>query len=488
MSDHLEDLQPAEVWNYFAEILKIPRPSKKEEKISEYVIEFAERQGLTWKKDRVGNILISKPATSGMESVKKVVLQSHLDMVGEKNSDIDHDFEKDPIDTFIENGWLTAKGTTLGADDGIGIATQLSILAADNIKHGPVECLFTIDEESGMTGAAGLDPDLLSGNILINLDSEDEGELFIGCAGGMDTVATFSYRQEAVPEDFVGLEIHLNGLIGGHSGDEIHKGLGNSNKILNQFLWESSQRYDIRIHRFDGGKMRNAIPREGSCILAISPAHRDDFVNDFYGFFTHVRSEYSKTDPNLDMKIREVKVPSTSIDPETQKGVLESIHDCPHGVVAWSKEIDGLVETSTNLASVKFTGKEKIVITTSQRSSLDTAKNDIAGKIEHLFSEAGAEVIHSDGYPGWEPKRDSEIVRITEEAYIRLFNTSPDVKAIHAGLECGLFLEKYPALDMISFGPTIKGAHSPDERIKIDTVQRFWDLLIEVLENVPEEE
>lgn len=481
----LENLQPTEVWKYFSEILEIPRPSKKEEKIIEYLLNFAQEQKLEALKDDAGNVLIRKPATKGMEDRASVILQSHVDMVCEKNSDVEHDFDADPINAFIDGEWVTAKGTTLGADDGIGIAAQLAILASTTIKHGPIECLFTVDEETGLTGAFELKPNFFKSQILLNLDSEDEGELFIGCAGGIDTVITFAFETEKVPSDFEAFQIAVTGLKGGHSGDDIDKGLGNSIKIINRFLWKGTNKYDLRISSIDGGNLRNAIPREAFATFVM---HKDDVKSMkemFEGFHDDVISEYQAVEPKLSIKLKPAEMPQWVIDEPTQYDLLNALYACPHGVIAMSKQISGLVETSTNLAAIKIIQDNQILVTTSQRSSIDSSRADIANMVESVFRLANANVVHTGGYPGWAPNTNSEILNITKKSYKNLFSVEPIVRAIHAGLECGLFLEKYPTLDMISFGPTIKGAHSPDERINIETTDKFWKLLLDVLENIP---
>ena len=479
-------LQPKEVMSFFHEILQIPRPSKKEEKIIAYLENFARNHNLPFRKDEAGNVLISKPATKGKEKVKIVILQSHLDMVCEKNSDTVHDFDKDPIRGYVDGEWVKARGTTLGADDGIGIAAQLAILASDSVVHGPIECLFTVDEETGLTGAFALQKDFFRGKILINLDSEDEGELFIGCAGGADTVAAFSFQKETPPTGMNAFKLSVTGLKGGHSGDDIHKGLGNSNKILNRFLWSLNRKTGIRLSEFDGGNLRNAIAREAFAVFMIDRDQTAHAKELFGQYANDVRKELHATEPGLSLKLEETSGPDFVIDKPTQDALLNSLYACPHGVIAWSQTIEGLVETSTNLASVKFKG-DRIEVSTSQRSSVESSKWDIAYMVEAVFLLAGASVKHGEGYPGWTPDKNSEILRISEAAYERLFKTKPVVRAIHAGLECGLFLEKYPDLDMISFGPTIKGAHSPDERLHIESNVKFWELLLEVLKKVPEE-
>ena len=481
----LSELNPKAVWQYFEDICQIPRQSKKEEKIIEFLLDFGKENNLDTKRDEIGNVLISKPATKGKENVKTVVLQSHIDMVCEANEGTNHNFDTDPIKPRIDGEWVKATGTTLGADDGIGVAAQMAILTSTDIEHGPIECLFTVDEETGLTGAFALQPGFFEGKILINLDSEDEGELFIGCAGGIDTLVTFEYEQEKIPQDHVGFKLSATGLNGGHSGDEIDKGLGNSLKIMNRFLWNAYNEFDLKIGDFDGGRARNAIPREAFAHVSVHKEEKADFISLFNDFVPAIKAELAITEPKLELSIQETDLPEFAIDEDTQFALLNALYACPHGVYAMSIELKGLVETSTNLASIKFIEGNKIFITTSQRSSIETARYDIASKVESVFRLAGASVKHGDGYPGWKPNTNSEIMKITEKSYEKLFGVKPVVRAIHAGLECGLFLEKYPYLDMISFGPTIKGAHTPEERINIETNQKFWDLLLDVLKNIP---
>jgi len=485
MNEHLLSLEPKSVWAYFKEILEVPRPSKKEEKIIRYVLDFGKKHQLETLQDEVGNVLIRKPATQGMENKKPVVLQSHLDMVCEKNSDKEHDFENDPIGTHIKDGWVYANGTTLGADDGIGVAAQLAILVAKDIPHGPLECLFTVDEETGLTGAFGLKPGFLKGKILLNLDSEDEGQLFIGCAGGQDTLAWLPFDKEAVPEGYASYKIMVSGLKGGHSGDDINKGHGNANKMLNRFLWESKEELGLKLSLFAGGNLRNAIAREAYAIVLLPEDKEPDLIMFVQNYQEIFRSEYHVTEPDLAFNFSKTEMPDFVLDEDSVFQLLNAIYACPHGVLAMSQEIDDFVETSTNLASVKFE-EDEVLITTSQRSSVESEKIDATNMVTSVFNLAGAHTETSDGYPGWTPNPNSVIVDITEKAYKRLFKTEPEVLAIHAGLECGLIGDKYPGMDMISFGPTIKGAHSPDERIEIESVQKFWDLTLDVLKNIPE--
>jgi dipeptidase D len=482
----IPELNPSEVWGYFAEMLCIPRISKKEEKIIAYLTSFAEEHKLSYQKDQVGNLLISKPATKGMENRKGVILQSHVDMVGEKQAGVKHDFDKDPIQAHLEDGWVKAKGTTLGADDSIGIAASLAILASGNIAHGPLECLFTIDEESGMTGALGLQPGFLKGSILLNLDSEDEGEIFIGCAGGADTIATYRFKKIRTKRKFTALRVRVEGLQGGHSGDEIHRGFGNSIKILNRFLWNVDRRFKIRLAGMEGGKARNAIPREAEAVICL-PARSLQLINVYFESFKGIlKKELEAVEPDFNMTLEQVDLPDSVMTRKRQRRLFNVLYACPHGVIAMSQEIEGLVETSTNLASIKSLDEETLEIVTSQRSSVESAKQDATDRMASLFALLGATVRHSDGYPGWKPDMSSEVLKLSEQVYRDLFNQDPDVKAIHAGLECGLFLQKYPRLDMISFGPTIKGAHTPEERIRIDTVDKFWKFLLAILEQIPE--
>ncbi len=483
----LGSLNPAPLWIYFEEICSIPRLSKNEGKIRKYLLEFAKKNNLEAKDDSVGNILIIRPASKGFENRKTVVLQSHMDMVGEKNADHKHDWSTDPIVPFIDEGWVCASGTTLGADDGIGIAAQLAILTDNSIKAGPIECLFTVDEESGMTGAINLQPDFFTGRILLNLDSEDEGILFIGCAGGMDTVGTMKYRM--VPtrsEGMCALDISVTGLHGGHSGDEIHKGYGSSVKIMNRILWKLANIHLISIAKFDGGNLRNAIPRESFSTIVIDLTIKKaitDFITDFSRV---ISEEFSDLEPDLKITVKDTTLPHAVMDKENQTKLINAISCCPHGAISWSKDMDDLVETSTNLASVKFSENNTVRIITTQRSSIESAKHDVSAMVKSCLALAGAEVVHSDGYPGWKPNMNSEILRIARESYESLFGKEPLIRAIHAGLECGLIYEKMKGIDMISFGPTIRGAHTPEEKIEIRTAQMFWDLLIDIIGRMPE--
>lgn len=482
----IQSLLPNSVWTYFHQICQIPRPSKNEQKIIDYLLVFGKKMGLEAIQDKTGNVLIKKSASKGMENLKGVVLQSHVDMVCEKNSNVSHDFLIDSILPFIDGDWVKAKGTTLGADNGIGVAYMLAVLASSEIKHGPLECLFTIDEETGLTGAFGLEPDFLHGKILINLDSEDDGIVFIGCAGGVDTLGCFKPEFEKSPEGSFAFQVSVSGLKGGHSGDDIHRGLGNANKILNRYLWDTSRNMDLRLADLSGGNLRNAIAREAFATCVV-PYHKKEEVRVLWNMFlVDIENEFKHTEQNISFIMESAEIPSQVFTASFQSQLLNTIYAMPHGVLAMSQEITGLVETSTNLASVKMNDGD-LWITTSQRSSVESSKFDAANMVESVLLLGGAEVTHSDGYPGWTPNTNSEILKITIDCYEKRYGLKPEVKAIHAGLECGLFLSKYPNLDMISIGPTIKGAHSPNERVLISSVTKYWDHLLDVLAAIPHE-
>ena len=479
-----ENLQPAVVFHYFHEVCQVPRPSKKEEKIRAFLENFAKERGLEYKTDETGNILIKKPATPGFENMKCVVLQSHMDMVCEKNNDTVHNFDTDPIETYIDGEWMRAKGTTLGADNGIGVATELAILASDDIQHGPLECLFTVDEETGLTGAFALKEGFMSGDILINLDSEDEGELFIGCAGGAGTIAQFPCPMVDAPADSFSFRVTVKGLCGGHSGDDINKNRANANKVLNRFLVKLMNQYDLHIADIKGGNLHNAIPREAHAVCTVPMKDKEAVRVALNVFLAEVENEFSVTEPNLTMELESEASVAQVIEKTAADKFLHAIHAVYNGVFAMSQDIEGLVETSTNLASIKIVDG-KIVVGTSQRSSILSSREAMSQTVSSAFLLGGAEVTVGDGYPGWKPNPSSEILKVSVESYKKLFGVEPKVKAIHAGLECGLFLEKYPSLDMVSFGPTLRGVHSPDERMLIPTVDKFWRHLLDVLVNIP---
>ncbi|KAA6300175.1 MAG: Cytosol non-specific dipeptidase [Candidatus Ordinivivax streblomastigis] len=481
----MDRLQPSALFHYFYEISAIPRPSKKEEKIIAYLKAFGEKHRLETKVDEAGNVLIKKPATPGKEQVQTVILQSHVDMVCEKNSDVDHDFLTDAIQIEIAGEWMKAKGTTLGADNGIGVAAGLAVLDAGDMEHGPLECLFTVDEETGLTGAFALKEGYLSGNILLNLDSEDEGELFIGCAGGIRTAGTLAFKEIPVPDDYFFFKVTVKGLRGGHSGCDIHLRRGNANKILNRFLTQLTAKYEMYLCEINGGNLHNAIPREAYAVCAAPNEFKHAICTALNVFVSEMENEFSTVEPDLKLILESETSRTSAIDKDATNRLLKTIYALPHGVYAMSQDIPELVETSTNLASVKMQENNTIRIETSQRSSVLSACEDIATTVRSVFELAGIEVQSNEGYPGWKPNPESTILKIAMESYKKLFGTDAKIKAIHAGLECGLFLAKYPSLDMLSFGPTIRGVHSPDEKILIPTVEKFWRHLVDILGNIP---
>ncbi|MDR2384111.1 MAG: aminoacyl-histidine dipeptidase [Tannerella sp.] len=480
----IKDLSPKEVWNYFYEITQVPRPSKKEGKIIEYIEGVSQKHKISIKKDKVGNLLLFKEATKGYEDFPTVILQAHIDMVCEKNSNIKHDFEKDPIKTVINGEWLCAEGTTLGADNGIGVAAALAVITSKDVEHGPVECLFTVDEETGLTGANALQKDFMTGKILLNLDSEDEGEIFIGCAGGKNTTVTFNYSAENASKTDNYFKIAVSGLNGGHSGGDIHKGLGNANKILARFLYQLLNKYEFTLAEIEGGNLHNAIAREAFALIGTDAKNKEKIRALLNVFAADIEKELKSVDSNVKLTMETAAPPEKNIPNALKTNLIHALLACPHGVIGMSHDIEGLVETSTNLASVKMTGNNKIVIITSQRSSIESAKNAVADQVAAVFKLAGAKVMHGDGYPGWMPNADSRILEVAKNSYRKLFGKDAKIMAIHAGLECGLFLEKYPYLDMISFGPTLRSVHSPDERIEIKTVDMWWKHLLDILKNV----
>ena len=476
----ITSLQPNSVWKYFHAINQIPRPSKKEGKMIAYLMETGKSLGLETLKDEAGNVLIRKPATPGKEQVTPIIFQAHMDMVCEKNSDVDFNFETDAIRTRIDGEWLKAEGTTLGADDGIGVAMALAILESKDIAHGPIECLFTVDEETGLTGAYALQKDFLRGKMLLNLDSEDEGQFFIGCAGGKNTEITIDFEEEDVPKNSKAFRVMVKGLQGGHSGDDINKKRGNAIKILTRILHEATFAYDAELAHIDGGNLHNAIAREASATLVMQSHLEEEFTNYIRTFGETVRHELKNSDAGVQVEIEPVALPAKVIDNYTQCDLVQALYACPHGVLAMDQDIEGFVETSTNLASVKTVGKQ-IKIVTSQRSSIESKKDDAANMVASAFELMGAEVEFGDGYPGWSPNGDSKVLKLMKQAYQNIFKKDPQVLVIHAGLECGLIGEKYPVMDMISYGPTLRGVHSPDEKLLIRTVQEVWDLTLEFI-------
>lgn len=483
MREEIAKLNPSRVWHYFLEITKVPRQSKNEEKILQYLIDFAKSHNLEYEQDKTGNLVIRKTASADSKSQRMVVLQSHMDMVCEKNEDVEFNFDTDPIEPYLEDGWVKAKGTTLGADDGIGMATQLALLESTGITHPALECLFTVDEETGLTGAFGLDKNFLKGDILLNLDSEDDGQIFIGCAGGVDTHVELPYKKENVPANHESYRLKVYGLRGGHSGDDIHKGFGNANKILTRLMWESTDKFGLRFSSFDAGSAHNAIAREGAGVVLVPQDKAGAYEKYIAEMEKTIRKELHVTEPNVKLRLEKTGVPEYVVDEEAHFKLLNSLYACAHGVIAWSQDIEGFVETSTNLAVVK-TKEDHFFILNSHRSSVESAKENAKNMVSAAFRLAGAKVGHGDGYPGWAPNPDSEIVKLTAKSYEGLFQEKPEVLAIHAGLECGLIGEKYPGMDMISIGPEITGAHSPDEAIEVRSVEKFWDLTLDVLKRI----
>lgn len=480
----IKDLEPKTVWKYFHEITQVPRPSKKEGKIIKYIEEVAAKHKIDIKKDKAGNLLLFKPATKGHEKRPTVILQAHIDMVCEKNNGVKFDFDKDPIKTIVDGEWLRADGTTLGADNGIGVAAALAVITSKDVEHGPIECLFTVDEETGLTGAKALKKGFMTGNILLNLDSEDEGEIFMGCAGGKGTVATFTYKAAPAPASNQYFRITVTGLNGGHSGGDIHKGLGNANKILARFLYQLQEKFPFALAEIQGGNLHNAIAREAYAVIGTAPKNKEAIRVMLNNFAADIENELKRVDANVKLVMESADKPKKCIPGAIKKKLIYSLLACPHGVIGMSHEMPGLVETSTNLASVKMVGATKIVVGTSQRSSTESAKNAIADQVASVFRLAGANVEHGEGYPGWAPNPDSNILKVAQKSYKKLFKKEAKIMAIHAGLECGLFLEKYPHLDMISFGPTLRSVHSPDERIEIKTVDLWWKHLLDILKTV----
>ncbi len=476
-------LQPSIVFDCFAEVNKIPRPSKKEEKMIAFLKAFGEGLGLPTKVDETGNVCISKPATPGYENSKTVILQSHMDMVCEKNKDKDFDFENDAIETYVDGEWLKANGTTLGADDGIGVAMQMAVLKSNDIEHGPIECVFTRDEETGLTGAMGMKSDFMTGDYLINLDSEDEGQIFVSCAGGVRTTATYPFPTEDMPESYFTFRVGVKGLTGGHSGDDINKKRGNANKILVRFLNQEMEKMDLRVVDIQSGGLHNAIPREGYAICAVPMSMKEQVRVDLNVFTAEVEEELAVTEKGILLSLDSCEPAAKVMEKQAMRKMLLSLHAVYNGVFAMSQDIDWLVETSTNLASIHVEG-DKVVVTTSQRSSIGSACQHMASVVRAAFELGGAEVLTNEGYPGWKLNPNSEIVKIAKESYVELFGKEPKILAIHAGLECGLFSEKYPKLDMVSFGPTLRGVHSPDEKLLIPTVQMVWDHLLDILKRV----
>ena len=481
------DLKPASVFAEFAKINTIPRPSKHEEKMIEYLKSWGERHGLDTKVDETGNVIIRKGATPGMENRKTVILQSHMDMVCDKLVDVEFDFDKDAIKTYVDGEWLTAEGTTLGADDGIGCAIELAILASDDIEHGPIECVFTRDEETGLTGAEGMKAGFMTGDYLINLDSEDEGEIFVSCAGGRNTTAQFTFKREAAPQGSFFLKGSIKGLVGGHSGDDINKKRANAIKILARFVQQTMKRYEgVQLAQFHSGKLHNAIPRDGYFVIAVPNDVKENVRADWNVFAVDVQDEFHVTDPQM-VWFMESTEAEPVIAPAVAKKFIWAVQAVDNGIYAICQDeaLGGMVETSSNLASIHTT-ETTIDILSSQRSNVMSNLDNMCATVGAAFELAGAEVVSGDGYPAWKMKADSILTKIVVESYKKLFKKEPVVRGIHAGLECGLFSERYPNLDMVSFGPTLRFVHTPDERLLIPTVQMVWDHLLDVLRNIPQ--
>lgn len=485
MSNVLGGLKPTALWTNFEGICQIPHPSKSEDKVREYVIAWAKQHNIECSVDEVGNVIIRKPATAGMENRRGVILQGHLDMVPQKNNDTAHDFEKDPIKPRIDGEWVKATGTTLGADNGIGVAAAMAVMEATDVAHGPLECLFTIDEETGMTGAFGLKSGLFTGDILMNLDSEDEGELYIGCAGGINAAATFKYQEVAVPAGHVAYKVSVKGAKGGHSGVDIKLGRANANKLLVRYLYHAMDKCELKISQVDGGSLRNAIPREAMAIVVVPSTLEAKFKECVTHYEQIFKSEFSSLEPDLEFVAESTTMPSVIMDAKSQKNFLMAAYACPNGVSSMIPDMPEIVQTSNNLAIMK---SEKGVLTINclLRSSAESSKDDLTNMVRSAFELGGAELVFDGSYPGWKPNVNSPILTTMKNIYQNRFGNIPEVKVIHAGLECGLLGGVYPNWDMISFGPTIRFPHSPDEKINIASVQKFWDFLLETLKNVPQ--
>ncbi|WP_300437181.1 aminoacyl-histidine dipeptidase [Christiangramia sp.] len=485
MNEEIRGLEPKVLWNKFADLNAVPRPSKKEERVIKFIKDFGNNLHLKTTVDQVGNVVIYKPATKGMENRKKIVLQAHLDMVHQKNNDTDFDFDSQAIDMYVDGDWVRAKGTTLGADNGLGVATMMAILESNDIEHPAIEALFTIDEETGMTGAKGLSPDLLQGDILLNLDTEEDDEIGIGCAGGVDITATKNYAEEKMPEAYRTYNLKVKGLMGGHSGMDIIKGLGNANKLMNRLLINTSEELKLRVSEINGGGLRNAIPRESEAIIALPETEEESFKKELEARIKDIKTEYASLEPNLSIELQRSVSQKSLMDLKSQREVLLALAAAHNGVYRMSPEIEGLVETSNNVANVRLKEGE-VHIKCLTRSSVESSKNDLANSLTAAFELAGFEVKFSGEYPGWAPNSDSAILKTLDEIYQKMHGEKADIAACHAGLECGIIGSHYPDMDMISFGPTIRGAHSPDERASIKSAQKYWKFLLEVLKNIPE--
>ncbi|RXM44826.1 aminoacyl-histidine dipeptidase [Flavobacterium sp. YO64] len=484
MSQEIRNLEPKELWNKFADLNAVPRPSKKEERVIEFMKNFGNSLGLETFEDEIRNVIIRKPATPGMENRKAIVMQGHLDMVHQKNADKVFDFDKQGIDMYVDGDWVRARGTTLGADNGLGVATIMAVLESKTIAHPAIEALFTIDEETGMTGALNLKGGILQGQILLNLDTEEDDEIDIGCAGGIDVTAIRTYHDEEVPEGSVGYSITVKGLNGGHSGMDIHKGLGNANKIMNRLLFDAFENFGLQIAEINGGSLRNAIPRESVAKVIISEMFDEAYLFDMQEIINDIKAEYKTTEPNLSIEIVKTDLPEKVMDLGVQEGIIRAIYAAHNGVYRMSADMADLVETSNNIARVIIKDGE-ILVGCLTRSSVESSKFDLANSLRSAFELVGCEVELSGSYPGWTPNVNSEILEVLKEIYEKQNGEEPKVVACHAGLECGILGTNYPEMDMISFGPTIHGAHSPDERASISSAQKYWKFVLEILSNIP---
>ena len=484
MSQEIEQLEPRRIWNNFSKLNAVPRPSKKEERVIDFMLNFGRSLQLETFKDEVGNVIIRKEASVGMEDRKPITLQSHLDMVHQKNSATDFNFDTQGIEMYVDGDWVRAKGTTLGADNGMGVAAIMSLLESRDIPHPPLEALFTIDEETGMTGAMGLKGGILRGQILLNLDTEEDDEIDIGCAGGIDITATRDYEEETVPEGSVAYAISVKGLHGGHSGMDIHRGFGNANKIMNRLLFKSTEEFGIGVSQIDGGSLRNAIPRESFATVVLRADRKEDFEVKMSEWITEIKNENSLIETNLEISLNKVEIPAKMMGKTAQDKILRAVYGAHNGVYGMSAAIPDLVETSNNIAKIEVKSG-KISIGCLTRSSVNSAKTDLANSLKSVFELADCKVTLTGEYPGWSPNPNSEILEVLKDQYEILFDEQPQIVACHAGLECGILGKNYPDMDMISFGPTIKGAHSPDERVSISSVKKFWTFLLQILKNTP---
>lgn len=481
MNMEITNLEPKLVWQCFDEITKVPRPTHHLEKMRSFLVDWAQRHGISVKTDEVGNVMMSKPATPGHENAPTIILQGHQDMVAEKRGDKEHDFLTDPIATIVDGDWVKADGTTLGADNGLGCASGMAVLLDDSLVHGPIECLFTVDEEQGLIGANGLLPGFVTGSILLNLDSEEHGSLVIGCAGGKVTLCSVPVTFADAPAGLIYYKVHLNHFKGGHSGMEINLGRGNANQQLCRFLWESWDKHSLQLAAIDGGGLANAIPREAWAVVGVPAASKDGFERDVEAFSDILHAEFLLAEgPDFTFTAIPADAPDCVFEEGVARNLISAVFSCPNGVQGMSNAVEGLVETSCNLASVKMQG-DHVLVTVHQRSSVDSRRDEIADRVKSLFEIIGADVRFDDAYVGWAPNPDSKVLSVAVESFESLFGHSPKVEALHAGLECGLFLEKMPGLDMISFGPTLKDIHSPNEKANIPSVQEFWKFLTDIL-------